>query len=352
LIRASDGLAGATVLAALFSTAVAHAQGGAATDPALAETLFRDGKTLMSRGDYASACPKFAESERLDPGTGTLMALAYCHEHEGKLASAWAEYTAVQGAARQAGQVERVKVASERIASIEPRLSRMVVRVAPSTPPRKGFEVLRDGIVLGEAAWGESVPIDPGEHVVEARAPGWKSWSVIEHARPGAVIEVVVPKLEAESPAPSAVVDSSGAAGGSASASPDSNRAAETVPTASRGNTGRVVGLGLVAAGVATLGVGVYFGVRTFQKRDDANALCPVGQPCTNPDAITSNDDAHTSALVSTITTGVGIAAVGGGIYLLLTSKSAASSSAAKPSPTVSPLVGAHAFGLACGTAW
>src|SRR6516225_9422157 len=125
--RAAASLA---ALCAFVAPLCAAAQSPGA-DVALAEALYQRGRQLMAEGKYSEACPKFAESYRLDAATGTLLNLASCHEDEGKLASAWLEFTQAAAAARLDHRDDRVKFAEDHLSAIEPKLSRLAVTVAP-----------------------------------------------------------------------------------------------------------------------------------------------------------------------------------------------------------------------------
>ena len=57
-----------------------------------AEVLFEDGVRLMKAGQFDEACPKIAESQRLEPRPGTLFTLAECLANDGKIATALARY--------------------------------------------------------------------------------------------------------------------------------------------------------------------------------------------------------------------------------------------------------------------
>src|SRR5260221_8706952 len=171
----TSAVGGAAAVVVLFAPLSASAQ-SAGAEVALAEALYQKGRQLMAEGKYAEACPKFAESYRLDAATGTLLNLAACHESEKKLATAWAEFSEAAASARRDHRDDRVKFAEEHLAAIEPKLSRLTVTVAPNAEvPQLKLQV--DGAVVLAAARGVPAPVDPGEHVVEAHAPGRKRWS-------------------------------------------------------------------------------------------------------------------------------------------------------------------------------
>jgi len=141
------------------------------TKAAVAEALYRQARDLMATGKYDEACPKLAQSQQLDPATGTLLNLAACHEKQGKLATAWLEYSDALVAARRDAREDRVQYARDRAAELELKLSRLTLLLAPNadTP---GLAIELDGASVGSAVFGAPTPVDPGKHSVRASAPG------------------------------------------------------------------------------------------------------------------------------------------------------------------------------------
>jgi hypothetical protein len=310
-------LAIAALVGILGAPSAARAQ---AVDAALAESLFREGKALMDKNRLAEACPKLAESQRLDPGSGTMLALALCHERQGKHATAWAAYNEAATMARAAGRADRQEAATQRAAALEGKLSRLVVSVDPAARAAPGLSVRRDGAPLPDAAWGVSIPVDPGEHLIEASAPGKEPWSVRvtlgatrDHQR------VVVPALADQR-----------STGGDGVDKPR-----------------RIAAFVVGGAGVAALGVGAVFGAMAISKRSRAEDLCGGASPCASANGVASNDQAKTFALVSNITLGAGVAAAGTGLFLLLTSRT----KTAAPLP-VGVRVSRHEAGLVIDQTW
>ena len=138
---------GGLALLAAIEFPVPALAGPSASARALATQLFDQARALLADGNAALACPRFAESQRLDPSPGTLLNLANCHEVEGKTASAWTELNEALAVAEREGQTERAAFAQQHIAALVPRLSRLVVVL----PPELGavdVELTRDGTTL------------------------------------------------------------------------------------------------------------------------------------------------------------------------------------------------------------
>jgi hypothetical protein len=241
---------------------------------ALAEALFRSGRELMAAGKFAEACPKLAESNRIDPKLGTLMNLALCHESAGKTASAWGEYLEAADIASKVGQTERVTVAKERASALEPTLPHVVIDEGGATDAA----VTLDDQTIQSGAFGTPIPLDPGSHSLRASAPGKKafveSFAVQANAPP---VTIHIPSLADESAVPSPPP--------AARPFPPAAESRASVSSSQR-TWGWVVG----GTGVAAVGVGAIFGVSAFSEKQTVENQCNASLRCTSP-----GDQAKTS---------------------------------------------------------
>lgn len=148
-----------------------------AQDTTRADETFQAGRALLKDGKFADACPKFEESQRHDPASGTLLALAYCQELSGLLASSWANYLAASDLAAKEGQTERQTAAAERAKALSERYSTLTIVVPAELSNLPGLRILRDGIEVDRSAYNGKIPLNGGMHSVEAVAPGRERWS-------------------------------------------------------------------------------------------------------------------------------------------------------------------------------
>ena len=266
-----------------------------ARDAVAAEALFQEGRARLEAGDFALACPKLAESLRLDPATGTLIALAACHEKEGKLASAWAEFTDAAGRATREGNEERRQLALVRAEQLKSRLSTLTVRVSDDVAATPGLTIMRSNRRLGAGEWNLPLPVDGGTYTIEISAPGRLPARLsLEVPREGSPVVVNVPALALEPPK-----------------KPEIARASEPrppPPPTREKSLSRLewVGIGSAGAGAVTLGVGGYFLAQMFSKKGEADPNCggPKNNQCDGEGFPDQADAAHYGRLA----TGFGIA--------------------------------------------
>ena len=150
--------------------------------------------------------------------------------------------------------------------------------------------MFRDDVELDAARLGVPLPVDPGPHSVLVVAPGRESLSTVTVAVDGETLRVVA----APGPSTGPLV------------------APEAPPAAPAHTAAWLVG----AAGIASLGVGTYFGARALAERSLSDVSC-AGGVCGSALGRDAYESARRDAVVADVALGVGIAALAVGGYLL-----------------------------------
>jgi hypothetical protein len=220
------------------------------------------------------------------------------------------------------------------------------VNVAQGNP--ESLEIRRNGAPIPRPSWGVPLPVDGGDQVVEASAPGKLTYKQVVTVEPErASAEVSIPVLEDDP-------NAAGAAGpGIVASAPAGDAIGDTGPRDEGTGSGqRVLGLALGGAGVVGLVVGAVFGLQAMSKNDDSKAQCRPDDPnqC-SAKGVGLREDAQSAATVSTIAFGVGGAAVVAGIVLFATAPSS-SDSASGPGMQLATRVGPSSAGLELGGTW
>ncbi len=274
-----------------------------AQQESVAETLFRAGREEMKQGAYAEACPKFAESQRLDPSPGTLLNLAVCEEGLGLVATAWARFRGLLDTLDAADP--RARIAREHARALEPTLPRLRIRFEPAAPP--GAVIRLDGGVLGGAAEGVFMPIDPGEHRLEASDAQGSIHDERFRIALGDRLERVL------SPRPAVAPAHSGA--------PIRASAPRKEPKTERTSVLPLVGLATAGAGIVAIGVGTFFALdaRSLDEESNAGGHCD-GNRC-DPTGTSLRNSALKKADIATVLLGAGAALGVGGASLFFVTR-------------------------------
>ncbi|HEY4158109.1 MAG TPA: hypothetical protein VGM29_08425 [Polyangiaceae bacterium] len=312
-------------------------------DAAMAESLFRDAKRLSGEHKFAEACPKFAGSYKLDPGLGTLLNLAMCHESEGKLATAWAEFSEASGRAKREGDNDRAQLADEHVRALEPKLAHISINVAPGAGA-PGMVVKFDSREMSTAALGLQIPLDPGKHQLEVSAPGRQSYAqTIDAPAPGSTVALTVPVLQPTAGAPAPAPASATSAPTPAAPPGPAPWQPTMQPPSGRSHTAVI--LTGVATGAFVVGA-VVTGVLYAQKRssfDDANHSL-------DPARFDKRDQAGTMGTVNLVFTGGALVSAALFAYFLVTQGSH-ESAPATAQLNVLPVVSTNGAGVSVGGA-
>ena len=285
----------------------------------LAETLYQSAVQLIRNGDYATACPKLAESHKADPAGGTVLLLAICYEKVGKTASAWIKFKEALAMARADRRADREQRAREHLTALEPRLSRMTVVMPDSVRALPGFTVSVDGTVVPTSSQSWTMPVDPGQHHVEAEATGMQPWSGELTIPPEDAQKesIEIPMLDGlpEKPSEPSPQPEPGPTRRSVLATHPPEPDTHPVRV---GRTQRTVGVIVGGAGLSAAGVGSYFGIQALLKNRDARDLCPES-PCSDPKGTALSGDAMDHGTRANVLFAVGGAVLTTGVVLYVT---------------------------------
>ncbi len=195
-VRAAALMAGCLMAPA---SGVAHAQ--PAIDPLAAEELYKRGRELVASGDWTAGCAKFEASYKLNPAAVTMINIAKCHEHEGKLTLAVSDYRAAlklnERTLGEERQKQLAEIAKAGIAEITPKLGKLTIVIA--SPPA-GLVVVRDQVELPAAVLGEAIPVDPGTHEIEVSAPGFTAERRTVDVKEAEAVSVEISLVPAKAP--------------------------------------------------------------------------------------------------------------------------------------------------------
>jgi hypothetical protein len=324
----------ALVAAVVVFGGASPARAAPTSDPAAAEQLFEHGKALLKADDWPGACAKFQASMDLDPAVGTLLKLARCHEHDGQLARALADYQAAlalnrrkpgQTAARRAELEAFTTSALDALRPKVPRL-RIVVQDKPA-----GLRITRNGQPLPVAALDEELPVDPGPLEILAEAPGYAAVSRTETAVAGRVTEVAITLVPVGSAIPALVPLEPSAPGsppaiGAPSwppplqAPPLQAPPPQAPPAVSRSprEVQRATGVTSLLVGAVAGAVAAGYGIDTLVKVSQSGMYCDATNHC-SPNGIDLRNEARDSQTRGFVSLGVGATLVALGVALVVT---------------------------------
>jgi len=295
------------LVAALSFAPSVHAAG---VDPAVAtpvqreqaQSIYARGKAKFDKGDYAGALQEFENSLEIIASPNTRLYAARSLEKMGRLVEAYAEYgrTAVEAKEHEHEDGRYAKAGEAATAErnlLTPRLGFLEIKVSNANDQTK---LTVGGAEIRRAAWGEAIPVKPGETDVELETPG---------ASP--VKSKIIVAAGSRVPLP---LDANAPAAGAATPVPPTQPAPESGSNMKWTFPAAIAAGGVAAAGLITFIVAGAISKSTYSDLQQAcgNAPCPQSKAS----EVSAGKTQQTVANVGLVITAVG--AVASGVFFAL----------------------------------
>jgi len=297
-----SSLGGVLALVGVLAWSSAAPAQTASAQSQAAEALFRQAKALMEKGDLEPACEKFAASQALEPGLGTLLYLGDCYERAGRFASALTTFRDASELAEERGDAARLRLAEVRVSALEPRAPTLEIRNGPA-PQGLELQITVAGAPLPRADIGRRVARDAGRYEIRFSAPGYEPFVTHIELKNADAVSVSVPRLVPIATRP---------VGGDAPASVERD---EPASDSSQRTLAWIVG-GTGAALLAT--AGVFAGLAASKNTDSKDNCQPDSPNRCGPTGVGLRDDARSFANVATVASVLGGIGLAGGLVLYI----------------------------------
>ena len=282
-------------LALIFGSGPAYAQSTA--DLKRARAQFQRGIELEQAGNYTEAIQEFREVGQVRMTAQVRFHIAFCEEGLGRLVTALGGYDLALAEADTVGPDFKSEVETA-ITRLKEKIPKILIERGSGADAAL---VQLDGVDLGASSIGVEVPLDPGPHKVTATAPGYHPFDntveVKEREVAKVTLELIVNTEPDKPPPPPKII-----------MVPRDEGPDRTVPY--------IVG----GAGIVLLGAGgALFALRQTTKAE-LEKDCPDKDLCAE-----SNRDTYDRLkfynVAAPVTAGVGLAAIGAAVVLIITEK-------------------------------
>jgi hypothetical protein len=250
-----------------------------------ADRAFNEAQVLMKQGKYTEACARYAESQRLESGIGTLLRLGDCFEKTGRPNSALRSFQQAEALAAKKGD-DRQALAASRAAVADAAVPRLTLRV-PS-----GLVANVNGTAWSPDQLNTAIPVDPGRYQIVVTT---KNGTVVLNKS-----VQVAEKSSLEVDATTSAIATDDAPGKGDASFPWWK------------TTGIVVG----AVGLAAVGTGLVFGFGARQVYADTEGNCTPA--CRDTDSFQKRESAYTRSQIGTVSLVAGAVLLASGVTLLL----------------------------------
>jgi hypothetical protein len=270
-----------------------------------ARNQFYRALALQDQGKWTEALDLLEKVAQTRESAQVRFNIAFSLEHLARFAEAARGYERAIALAAESGAENVVSASHDRLGRLAERIARLVVR-----PAREGVAVALDGEPLAQGELGRALPVDVGEHVIDAESSGYEPYRMSLSLSGGETRELRIELEPIRDERPGAAGTAPPARAPAPLPKPND---APRAPPESKSNA-----LPYVAGGASVLSMAT--AIVFYALRDDA--LDTMREGCDGgrcPEELRSTNDQgmfYTTVANVALATGIGLAGVSAGLFI------------------------------------